>query len=400
MRILVVGQVFYPDNFRINDIVKELSLNHEVHVVTGLPDYERGYIPDEYKWFRNRNEKFYNATVHRVPMIARRTGAIFRSLNYVSYMMNSSFYTFNLKKKYDVVFCYQTSPITMFVPGLVYAKKNKVKTVLYSTDLWPESVKAMNIKENTIFYRIITNLSRRIYKAADKILVSSPSFKNYIKDLHGIDISTIGYLPQYTDEEVVSENELHYQGIKEVMEFTFAGNIGIVQDVDVLLHATAELVKKGYNLKVNIVGSGTSLSKMIELSEKLKLNEFVDFHGRKTHYELNDIYKNTDVCVLTLKDLGFIGKTIPSKLQTYFAKGKPVVAATSGDSQYIIKDSNAGFCVESGNISGLADIMEKYILNRKLLTAHSENALMYYNRNFSRDKFFRELYSYLEGQNV
>jgi len=400
MKILVVGQVFYPDNFRINDIVKELSLNHEVHVVTGLPDYEKGCIPEEYKWFRNRNEKFYNATVHRVPMIPRKTGAFYRSLNYISYMINSSLYTLTLKGKYDVVFCYQTSPITMFVPGVIYAKINKVKTVLYSTDLWPESVKAMNIKENTFFYHIITKLSRKIYKAADKILVSSPSFIKYIEDIHGIDLATIGYLPQYTDEEVVSGEDLHMKASSATMEFTFAGNIGIVQDIDVLLQATAILVKKAYNVKLNIVGSGTSLAKMIDISEKLALNGVVEFYGRKTHVELNDIYKRTDVCVLTLKGLGFIGKTIPSKLQTYFAKGKPVVAATSGDSKYIIEESDAGFCVESGDVQGLADIMERYILNRDLLTSHSENALMYYNRNFSRDKFFKELYSYLEGQNV
>ncbi len=135
MKILVVGQVFHPDHFRVNDVVKELAKEHEVKMVTGLPDYDYGKVPKEYKYFRRRKDNFYGAKVIRVPIISRRKGPIFRSLNYLSFAISGSIYTFFLKEKYDVVFSYQTSPITMFLPGVIYAKKNKVPSVLYTLDL-------------------------------------------------------------------------------------------------------------------------------------------------------------------------------------------------------------------------------------------------------------------------
>ena len=200
MKILIVGQVFYPDHFRVNDVVKELAKEHEVKMVTGLPDYDQGKVPKEYRFFRRRRENFHGAQVVRVPIISRRKGPIFRSLNYLSFALTSSLYTFFLREKFDVVFSYQTSPITMFLPGLTYAKKNKVRSVLYTLDLWPESVKAMSIKEGTFLFNLLHKMSRRIYHGADEVLVSSPAFKDYLMETIGLPGDRISYLPQYTDE--------------------------------------------------------------------------------------------------------------------------------------------------------------------------------------------------------
>ena len=397
MKILVVGQVFYPDNFRINDIVKELAVNNDVMMITGLPDYDKGYIPKEYRFFKKRKDMYHNARVVRVPMISRRSGAIFRSLNYVSFMITSSMYTFFLKERFDVVFCYQTSPITMFVPGLVYAKKNKVKSVLYSTDLWPESVKAMNIDESSRIFPILKNMSKKIYNKADQVIVSSPSFIEYLKSIHDLDSTSIEYLPQYTDEckEVIEDKKSNCN--KEKTVFTFAGNIGRVQDVDVIIRAAEILKNRNYNFKVKIVGSGSDLPSVKKLSEELNVDDYVEFTGRKSHEEMDEIYDETDVCILTLKDVGYIGKTIPSKLQTYFAKSKPVVAATSGDSKFVIQESRAGVCVESGDVEGLANSMELYIINPGMINKHGQVAKVYYDEHFSREIFFGRLNKYLEA---
>lgn len=398
MKILVVGQVFYPDHFRVNDVVKELAKEHEVKMVTGLPDYDLGTIPKEFRYFRRRKEKFHGAEVIRVPIISRRKGPLFRSLNYLSFALTSSLYTYFLKEKYDVVFSFQTSPITMFLPGLVYAKKNKVPSVLYTLDLWPESVKAMSIKEGTFLFSLIHKMSRKIYQGADKILVSSPAFAEYLEDVIDLPKETISYLPQYTDEIAVdevpetSEEELG----DRPLAFTFAGNVGLVQDLETVVEAASMI--RDRNFLVNIVGSGSNEEHIRNLVAERNLGNHFVFHGRKNQPEMDEIYKKSDVCILTLRNDDFIGRTIPGKLQTYMAKGKAIAGAISFDSKKIIEESGAGLCVESGDALGFSQIMLKYIDDYKMVKICGEKAYQYYYHHFRKEIFIASLLYYLRGE--
>lgn len=405
MRILVVGQVFYPDHFRINDVVKELAKDHQVKMVTGLPDYDLGKVPKEFRLFRRRRENFHGAEVIRVPIISRRKGPVFRSLNYISYALMGSIYTFFLREKYDVVFSFQTSPITMFLPGLVYAKKNKVRSVLYTLDLWPESVKAMSIREGTFFFDLVHRMSRRIYKGADKVLVSSPSFMEYLKEKIGLSSERMDYLPQYTDEIAEGEEILYAEEkdeksvdarLEKLRTFTFAGNIGFVQDLETIVEAASKI--KGKPFQIHIVGSGSNEGAIRDLVRKKKIEDHFMFHGRKDQEEMDDIYKCTDVCLLTLRNDDFIGRTIPGKLQTYMAKGKAIAGAISYDSMDIIKESGAGYCVESGDALGLSQIMVKYINDADLVRSCGKRAFEYYENHFRKEIFIESLLKHLKGE--
>jgi len=399
MNILIVGQVFYPDNFRVNDVVQELAKNHNVKVITGLPDYDTGNIPKEYRWFSNRKTDFHGATVIRVPTISRRKGPIFRALNYLSFALTGSIYSFFLKGNYDVTFSYQTSPITMFLPAAIYARKNKVRSVLYTLDLWPESVKAMNIHESSKLFRPIRTISKRIYEMADKILVSSPSFEGYLHDELEVLNENVEYLPQYTDESIASLSEVmeHEAGYEGKIQFTFAGNIGLMQDLETIIKAV-ELISENNRFIVNIVGSGSFEDALLQLIKEKHLTDRVRLLGRKDPQEMQKIYEITDVCLLTLKDEGYIGKTIPGKVQTYMAKGKPIAAAISGDAQDVIREAQCGFVVDSGDFQGLAKNMMRYIDDNELIRQHGINSLQYYLNKFNKTNFMNKLEAYLEGR--
>lgn len=399
MNILIVGQVFYPDNFRVNDVVQELAKNHTVKVITGLPDYDTGSIPREYRWFSNRKTDFHGATVIRVPTISRRKGPVFRALNYVSFAVTGSVYSFFMKDKFDVAFSYQTSPITMFLPAAIYAKKNKVRSVLYTLDLWPESVKAMNIHESSKLFRPIRSISKKIYEMADQILVSSPSFKDYLQDELEVLNENIVYLPQYTDESIASLSEVmeHKAGYEGRIQFTFAGNIGLMQDLETIVRAV-QLIPEDRKFTVNIVGSGSFEESLRSLIKEEGLTDRIQLLGRKDTHEMQKIYDITDVCLLTLKNEGYIGKTIPGKVQTYMAKGKPIAAAISGDAQDVIRDAQCGFVVDSGDHHGLAESMMRYIEDKELIRQHGINSLQYYLNKFNKTNFMNKLEAYLEGR--
>jgi glycosyltransferase involved in cell wall biosynthesis len=300
------------------------------------------------------------------------------------------------REKFDRVFVFQTSPVTMAIPGIVYAKKNKVPMVLYCLDIWPECVKAMNIQEGTIPFRIIHKISKWTYNKANKLLVSSNSFADYLHNVNDVPLTKIIYLPQYTDEEestTIAHDDTSKDG---PIRFLFAGNIGFVQDLETIVSAV-DRIKGKDGFVVDIVGSGSNLENIQRSVTQFGLEDKILFHGRKSQKEMDYYYKAADVCLLTLKNTDKIGLTVPGKLQTYMAKGKAIAAAIDGDSVEIIRESGSGYVVSSGDYIGLSEIMLKYIDDSKLIRQCGRNSYEYYKENFAKERFFRELISILEG---
>ena len=186
LRILVVTQCFYPDIYAVNDIVEEMvKRGHKVTVLTGLPDYTTSKIPPEYRHGKRRHEHYKGADVYRVQTIARHHGPIWRSLNYLSFVVSGSFraWTQDFTKTdagFDVIYVWEVSPVTMAVPAIRLAKRYRKTLFLYCMDIWPECVKAMGINERNPAFLLIHAWSRLIYNACDHIAVSSKPFFTFL----------------------------------------------------------------------------------------------------------------------------------------------------------------------------------------------------------------------------
>lgn len=391
MKILVVSQSFYPDNFKINKVVQDfVAKGYQVDVLTGLPDYETGNIAKEYRFFKNRKQSYNGTNVYRVPTFARRTGPIFRSLNYLSFAISGWFWALFNKNNYDVVYVYQVSPITMGIPAIKAAKRNNAKLIIYCMDIWPECVKAMNIKEETKAFNLIHKISKYVYSKADVIPISSPSFADYLKEENQISFEKTIYLPQYSEDIIVPVATKK----TEDFNFLFTGNIGLVQDVEVIIKAVAEM-KTNLNFKVHIVGDGSNLDNCIQLVKENQLEGKIIFHGRHPSSEMPSFYEMADACLLTLKNENKIGLTIPAKLQGYMSAGKAVVAAIDGDAKQIIEESNCGKCVSAGNVKEFADIMEYMMSNKEETKQLGMNGRKYFEQNFTEEKFISATLSVL-----
>ena len=141
MKILVVCQYYYPENFQITPICEQLAKDgFEVTVLTGLPNYPTGVIPNEYK-SGHRDEVINGVRVIRCYEIGRKPGAVGLALNYISYWWAASAKVRQLSKDYDIVLTYQLSPVMIGLPAIKYAKRNKKPMLLYCCDLWPEALK-------------------------------------------------------------------------------------------------------------------------------------------------------------------------------------------------------------------------------------------------------------------
>lgn len=390
-KILVVCQYYYPEPFRITDICEELvKRGYEVQVVTGYPNYPEGVLYEGYGRGKKIDEIINGVKVHRCFTIPRKTGAIYRLLNYYSYAISSKRYVLSKKcaasdgTSFDIVFCNQLSPVMMANAAIAYKKKYKVPAVMYCLDLWPESLIAGGIDRGSMIYKYFSDVSKRIYKSMDKILVTSRMFTDYLAENFGLDYSSTDYLPQYA-EQLFNCIEDHEEG--ERFNLTFAGNIGFTQSVMTILKA-AELLKD-YPVTFNIVGSGTALEELKRFKAEKSLDNII-FYGRKPLEEMPKFYEEADAMLITLQADPVLSKTLPGKVQSYMAAGKPIIGAIDGETSNVINEAKCGFCGKAEDYVELSENIKKFIgsCNRKEMGVNARN---YYEKHFKKDVFMDKL---------
>lgn len=385
--VLVICQYYYPENFQITPICEQLAKDgYKVTVLTGLPNYPTGVIPDEYKK-GHRNEIVNGVHVIRCFETPRGKGAVKLGMNYLSYASSAYKKVSELKEKFDLVFVYQLSPVLMALPGIKYAKKHNVPLFLYCCDLWPESMKMYVKNENHPAFRAIKGISTKIYKSADVIAGQSSSFLPYLKKIHGLVDKKLVYMPAFADETYL---ESDFTPIDNIVDFVFLGNLGIAQNLIAVLSAV-EKIKNIPGFKVHFVGDGTCLDEMKSFVQENHLENIVIFYGRRPVDEMPIYYKLADVCMVSLKADNATGLTLPSKVQGYMAAGKPIIGMIDGSAKEVINESKCGICVDAGDISGLAQAMKEFIENKEKYKNCGENGRQYFKGNFSKTILMNKL---------
>ena len=395
MKILVVSQHYWPEPYPSADVCEALAeRGHTVHVVTDVPNYPMGYIYPEYRKGKRRREEHNGVEIFRTFTIGRRNNILFRLLNYYSFAVSSTLFVHRLKGEYDVVFTYQSSPVMMVNAALSYAKKWKKRCVLYCLDLWPASLAAGGITEASVIYRFFHKVSRKLYRRADRILITSQMFREYFKEQFDIDDEKVGYLPQYADAAFSAA--LPEKPAGETVDLLFAGNVGSAQSLDTVLDA-AKILQNKAPLRWHIVGDGSELERLCRRSEELGLDNVI-FHGRKPREEMPKWYAMADAMLVTLTKDPVIGLTLPAKVQSYMVAGKPVIAAANGEIPRVIADSGCGFCGPAEDAEGLAEAVRQFLAckDRQNLGIKARE---FYQSHFTQEMFMNTLLSELESSN-
>lgn len=392
MKILVVTQYYYPEPLRINEICEELvKRGHIVTVLTTNPNYPNGDIYDGYQNEYN-TEIIKGVKVIRCKSRPRYKGNINLALNYLSFCINASWKALFIKEKFDVVYAYQLSPITSVVPAILYKRINKVPLLLYCLDIWPESLRGSTL-ENGIVYKFFTYLSQIIYKSANQILVTSPCFINYLKTL--CEVSNVELLYQHANSIPIVNIPSELAKYKKFINFMFMGNIGRSQNIECILKAIS-LIKERKCLKLHIVGSGSFFQQSMEMANQLGINDAVIFHGRKPKEDMPYYYSIADVCIVSLKDEGFVGHTIPGKLQEYMSAGKAILGCINGDTHKVIKDAKCGLVVEANDSIGLAKCIAELCSDQSKIKRFSRNSRAYYEIHFRISTHCNDLLEHLD----
>ncbi|WP_226681932.1 glycosyltransferase family 4 protein [Sutcliffiella horikoshii] len=382
MKILVVCQYYYPEPFRISDICESLvEMGHSVTVLTGLPNYPEGQVLDGFRNGKKRNEVLNGVKVIRSFEIGRGNNKLRLFLNYLSFALSGSLKAFFMKEKFDVVYVNQLSPVMMGIPAIVYKRRHKKKLLLYCLDLWPDSLAAGGIKESSTIYKFFMKISQWIYNSADCIAVTSSMFEEYFISTLGVYNKKIHHIPQYA-EDLFTESIEVAKGDK--YNFVFAGNIGDMQSVETIVKA-ANVLREHSNIIFHIVGDGSKLEECKLLSKKMGL-ENVIYYGRRPVSEMPHYYGSADAMLITLKNNKAISYTLPGKVQSYMAAGKPIIGAINGETNRVIKDAECGLCCTAENYSELANLIIQFC-NSNEKEKMAQNSYEYYINNYSKERF-------------
>ncbi|CUO44221.1 group 1 glycosyl transferase [Clostridium disporicum] len=392
MKILVVSQYFWPEEFRINDICEGLiEQGHEVEVLTGIPNYPHGNFFEGHSIFKPGVKEYKGAKIRRVPLVPRgKDNFIKLGLNYISYTITASIASLGLLfNKYDRVFVFQLSPITLAIPGIIVSKIKKIPSIIYVQDLWPESLFSIKEVNNTKVRGILDKICSSIYKSFDKLLITSKSFEEELVN-KGVSREKIDYFPQWA-EDFYSLNESSKKNNKEEFVITFAGNIGKAQSVDTIIKA-AKLAKKNKNIKWQILGDGSEFKYIKSLVNEFKLNETVSLLGRKPASDMPKYFSESDALIVTLKDDKVWRATLPAKVQSYMASGKPILAAISGEGNSVIKQSKCGLVGEAeDHIKLYENVIELYNMSEEEREILGNNGKKYFEDNFTRKILLNKL---------
>ena len=397
LNILVVTPHFYPENFRINDFAEEfVKRGHDITVLTAVPDYPNGQFHEGYGIFKQSRELYKGIKIFRAPLIPRGSGTNIRlALNYISYVMGAIFTSlFLLKNKFDIVFVFEPSPITVGIPAIFVKKINKIPLCFWVLDLWPESVvSAGNLNKTSLIPKILNQIVKFIYKHSDKILVSSNGFIDSI-EAKGISRDKIEFFPQWAEpifKPIKSTKYLLGDIPENSFKIMFAGNIGEAQDFPSILEA-AKTLKYNTNIQWIILGGGRRKSWVKTKIDEYGLEKCFHLLGSFPLEKMPEFYAHADAMLFSLKDEYIFSITIPAKVQTYLACGKPVLAMINGEGGKVVLDANAGLVCPAERPDRLVEnILEMNKLAVEDISQMGKNARMYYDENFERSFLFKKI---------
>ena len=404
MKILVVSQYFWPEEFRINDICKGLiEEGHEVDVLTAIPNYPGGEYFEGFSFFKRGKKDYEGINIRRCFCVPRgKNNKLKLIFNYISFALSSIFHIpFILKNKYDKVLVYQLSPITMAIPAIIIKKIKKIPMDMYILDLWPESLlSTVNIGSKKI-KDIMFKFCKKIYKQADGIYITSKGFKKKLVS-YGIEEEKITYLPQWAEDiykDAVIEKDTELENLcKDKFNILFAGNVGKAQSIDTIINA-ANICKENKSIQWIIVGDGSEKNICEQKVKDLNLKENVIFLGRKPLQDMPKYYNVADALLVTLGNDELFKITVPAKVQSYMASGKPLLGAISGEGKGIIEESNCGLACEAEDYNKLAQLAQQmYEMNieeRKML---GENGIKYFKENFDREILLKKINTLLTNE--
>lgn len=390
MRVLILSQHFWPETFRINEVVESLiGAGCEVTVLTGQPNYPEGRIFDGYRAGSMRVQQHPSGyAIHRVPLVPRARGGARRLVaNYLSFLTCAAILgPWSLRgKPFDVIFVYGTSPILQAIAGIPLKWIKRAALVTWVQDLWPQSLEVTGFVRNQRLLRAVDTVVRWIYRRNDLLLVQSHAFATAVKPMAGR--TPVEYHPNPGELAFSQHNAKGTPALALPSGFNvvFAGNFGTVQALDTIVEAAAQLQASHPHIRVVMVGSG-GRGPWLEAEIQRRGLRNMMLAGRFPPEAMPGILDQASAVLVTLNRGEILSQTIPSKVQAYLASGRPIIAALDGEGARVVQEAGAGVAVPAEDATALAaGIRALHDMSPAERADMGEAGRRYYRHHFSPD---------------
>lgn len=387
-KVLILSEVFCPEDFLINDLAREWeSEGRQFEVLTRVPSYPFGRV---YKGYKN---KIYQTTcfntiqVHRIPVWqGYEKSIVIKILNYFSFVFWSFWVILFIGRRFDRIFIYQAGPLTLATAGVLMKKFFGSKVLIWTQDLWPETVYAYGFKKTKLLSFCLDYFVKWVYKNCDSILVSCEGFisriKRYVPD------KEIVFVPNWSLMEYKPRGTVKLPGR---YNFTFAGNIGKMQNLENVVRGFGLFVRKHSDVCLNIIGDGSFLNELKAIVEKEAIPN-INFTGRIPLAEISDYYQASDTLIISLKDVPLYEIMIPSKFQAYLSVQKPIYAIFHGEVRRMVEQYGIGLGARPTDVEDIAAGFSHFLYfspdEKKRI---KENEIHLKNEVFNRDKIISRI---------
>lgn len=399
MRLLVVSQYFWPENFRINDLVQSLvKEGYMVEVLTGKPNYPEGIIYPGYCSWGCQVETWQGIKIYRVPIVARGSRSGIRlALNYLSFVVSGLLFAPWLlrKKKYDAIFIYAPSPIFQAIPASFLGWLKHCPVALWVQDLWPESAQATGYIRSAWVLKPLESLVRFVYRHTDLLLVPSKAFQSPVAALaHG---KTIVYYPNSVEAGFYSPPVVtlpDIPGLAGNFSVLFAGNVGVGQAVEVIVDA-ADKLRHHPDIHFVVLGKGSRWNWLREQVEVRGLTN-LQLAGQYPVETMPGLMRQASALLVTLANQPIFAATIPNKVQAYMAVGRPIIACLNGEGARLIREASSGLVVPAEDATALANaVLQLYVMSTEEREKIGQNGRAYYKAHFDHDRLTEQLVDHL-----
>lgn len=394
LKILLISQYFPPEMGALaarsyEHSLRWVQMGHHVTVICGTPNYPDGKI---YGGFHNclfQRQNVNGIEVIRTWVLPKpNRNAWERISNYISFFITAVLGGIRSSKP-DIVI--GSSPqLLIALAAYVIARIKRVPFVFEVRDLWPESIAASGPTSNKRLIRALTAIANFLYQRADKIVVVTQPFKEYLGRMRGIDEGKIAVIPNGIDLAAFGSKGHGCGDIRRECavegEFvvSYIGNIGAAHGIGTVLEAAAGL-REEKDIVFLLVGDGAEREKLEEERDHRELDNVI-FVGRRPKEEVPAFLEASDVSLVLLRKREVFKTVIPTKMLESMAMAKPIVLGVEGEAKRIIEEAGAGLPIAPESPAELVDAIRRLRGNPVLRASLGGKGREYIERLYDRDK--------------
>ena len=396
MKILHLPAYFQPEQAASSYLVDNMYqafTDDGMEMVVYTPIPTRGITVEVKKEYRRRlNEKLYNDKmfVHRFLLMEEGKRAIVRAFRYVSSCV-IQFYRGAFSKdsrECDVLFIFSTPPIQGAMAAIV-KKFNKIPFVYNLQDIFPDSLAGTGLaKKGGILWKIGRLIENFTYRNADKIIVISEDFKRNIM-AKGVPEEKIVVIYNWVDEEAVKhvgreENILfdRYGLDRSKFYITYSGNIGLTQNMDMLLDVAKEL-EQNPDIHFVLIGEGAYKKRVEEIIAEKNISN-VTLLPFQPYEDISHVFSLGDAGLVISKP-GVGENSVPSKTWSILSASRPVLANfDENELKSIVAENQCGIFTKAGDKESFKQAILRLYENRELCVEMGRNGREFIMKNLTR----------------